>query len=707
MPPLKTELSGLLTTRKYWAGHRVDLYNREVSWLEFNERVLLEAENPSVPLGERIQFMSIFSSNMDEFFRVRVANQYRLLHLSKEQLRKLDFHPRRVLAVIHDKAQDLQQRFEQLFEEKILPALEQAGVVIQNEDELPAVFHPQAHRIFKERVQPYLNPIVLDRKTRPLRLRDSYLYLALKIKPQKEGKSTVYALLELPDRYAQRFYSLGTWGQKEYVIFIDDLVRMHLNDVFASMNPGTIEAYTIKMTRDQELDLDQDLGASLLDKMKSGLRKRGKGDPVRFIYDRQMPEDLLQFLVRKWKLKASSIIAGGRYHNFKDLRQLPLGDRETIFYPRWENVTPGAWSENHTLFKAIREKDRLLHHPYHSYDTVLKFMREAALDPAVQKIEITLYRLATISSVARSLITAALNGKKVVAVVEIQARFDEENNMFWAEKLQEAGAEVHYGLEGYKIHCKMCLVTRRERGRNVRYAHLSTGNYNAQTAKIYADDSLLTANPALTQEVTKVFRSLVKGQLHSAYRHVLVAPYRMREPLLSWIDYEIRKAKQGQAAWILIKLNSLVDEALIAALYRASQAGVEVRCLVRGICSLIPGIPGLSENIRVVSIVDRYLEHARVYAFCHGSKPLVYLSSADWMARNMDHRVELAFPIMDSRLQREVLDLLEIQWRDRVKARWLNGPHANQRVSETSPGAEGLRAQEAFYTYLRKQNSMP
>ncbi|MFZ9681548.1 MAG: phospholipase D-like domain-containing protein, partial [Bacteroidia bacterium] len=370
--------------------------------------------------------------------------------------------------------------------------------------------------------QPYLNPIVLDNKTRPLRLRDSYLYLALKIKPKKASNPTVYALLELPVRYAQRFYSLGTLGKKEYVIFIDDLVRMHLNDVFASMNPESIESYTIKMTRDQELDLDQDLGESLVDKMKSGLRKRGKGDPVRFIYDRQIPEDLLRFLVRKWKLKSSSMIEGGRYHNFKDLRQLPLGNRLSLFYPPWVTVSPGAWSQNHTLFKAIREKDRLLHHPYHAYDTVLRFLREAALDPSVRKIEITLYRLATISSVARSLITAALNGKKVVAIVEIQARFDEENNMFWAEKLQEAGAEVHYGLEGYKIHCKMCLVTRQERGRLVNYAHLSTGNYNAQTAKIYADDSLFTANTAITQEVRKVFKSLVKGQLHSAYRHVLV-----------------------------------------------------------------------------------------------------------------------------------------------------------------------------------------
>ncbi|MFZ9968367.1 MAG: polyphosphate kinase 1 [Bacteroidia bacterium] len=707
MNPFDTVQSGILTTRKLWAGHRIALYNREVSWLEFNERVLLEAENPSVPLGERIQFMAIFSSNMDEFFRVRVANQYRLLHLGKDQLRKLDFHPRRVLAVIHDKAQDLQQRFERLFEEQIIPALEHEGVVIQNEIELPSGFHHQAHTLFMERVQPYLNPIVLDNKTRPLRLRDSYLYLALKIKPKKASNPTVYALLELPVRYAQRFYSLGTLGKKEYVIFIDDLVRMHLNDVFASMNPESIESYTIKMTRDQELDLDQDLGESLVDKMKSGLRKRGKGDPVRFIYDRQIPEDLLRFLVRKWKLKSSSMIEGGRYHNFKDLRQLPLGNRLSLFYPPWVTVSPGAWSQNHTLFKAIREKDRLLHHPYHAYDTVLRFLREAALDPSVRKIEITLYRLATISSVARSLITAALNGKKVVAIVEIQARFDEENNMFWAEKLQEAGAEVHYGLEGYKIHCKMCLVTRRERGQSVSYAHLSTGNYNAQTAKIYADDSLFTANTAITQEVSKLFKSLIKGQLHSAYRNVLVAPYRMREPLLSWIDYEIRQAKKGHPAWILIKLNSLVDEALIAALYRASQAGVEVRCLVRGICGLIPGIPGLSENIRVVSIVDRYLEHSRVYAFCHGSKPLVYLSSADWMARNMDHRVELAFPILDSRLQREVLDLLEIQWKDRVKARWLNGPHANQRVAGTDQGIEGVRAQEAFFDYLRKQNEKP
>ena len=689
--------------RKSWAGRRIDLFNREASWLEFNERVLLEAENSEVPLGERLQFMSIFSSNMDEFFRVRVANQHRLLHLDKDQLRKLDFHPQRVLSVIHDKAQALQHRFESLFDHRILPELEQNGVVISDERNLPVVFHNKAHTIFKESVQPYLNPILLDQKTRPLRLRDSYLYLALKIKRRIHSESSEYALLELPVRYAQRFYSLGKIEGREYFLFIDDLVRMHLNDVFASMNPQSVEAYTIKMTRDQELDLDQDLGQSLLDKMKSGLRKRGKGEPVRFIYDRNLPDDLRRFLVRKWKLKASSLIAGGRYHNFKDLRQLPLAGRDALFYPRWEAVSPGAWSEHHTLFKAIRDRDRLLHHPYHAYDTVLKFLREAALDPDVRKIEITLYRLATISSVARSLITAALNGKKVIAVVEIQARFDEENNMYWAEKLHEAGAEVHYGLEGFKIHCKMCLVTRREKGRDVRYAHLSTGNYNAQTAKIYADDSLFTARTVLTQEVNKVFKSLYQGRLHTAYRHILVAPYRMRDPLLAWIDFEIRRAKEGKKAWIFIKLNSLVDEALIAALYRASQAGVEVRCLVRGVCSLVPGIPGLSQHIQVVSIVDRYLEHARVYAFCHGSKPLVYLSSADWMARNMDYRVELAFPLMDKRLQAEVLDLLELQWKDRVKARWINGANANRLVADTQGQKGGLRAQEAFFKYLRNQ----
>ena len=704
MPPNRTEPAAALLIRKSWAGRRIELYNREVSWLEFNERVLLEAENSQVPLGERLQFMSIFSSNMDEFFRVRVANQHRLMHLDKEQLRKLDFHPHRVLTVIHDQAQALQQRFELLFEQRILPELEHNGVVISDEINLPAVFRNKAHTIFKESIQPYLNPILLDQKTRPLRLRDSYLYLALKIKRRIRSETSDYALLELPVRYAQRFYSLGNVDGREYLLFIDDLVRMHLNDVFASMNPEVVEAFTIKMTRDQELDLDQDLGQSLLDKMKSGLRKRGKGDPVRFIYDRQMPDDLLRFLVRKWKLKASSLIAGGRYHNFKDLRQIPLAGRDALFYPPWESVSPGAWSERHTLFKAIREKDRLLHHPYHPYDTVLKFLREAALDPDVRKIEITLYRLATISSVVRSLITAALNGKKVIAVVEIQARFDEENNMYWAEKLQEAGAVVHYGLEGFKIHCKMCLVTRREKGRDIRYAHMSTGNYNAQTAKIYADDSLFTARPTITQEVNKVFRSLYQGRLHTAYRHILVAPYRMRDPLLAWIDFEIRRAKEGKQAWIFVKLNSLVDEALIAALYRASQAGVEVRCLVRGICALVPGVPGLSQHIRVVSIIDRYLEHARVYAFCHGSKPLVYLSSADWMARNMDYRVELAFPLLDRRLQQEVLDLLEIQWNDRSKARWLNGGDANRLVGETEGQNGGLRAQEAFFAYLRQHN---
>lgn len=698
-----------LVIRKLYQGRRIDLYNREMSWLDFNERVLQEAEHPKTPLGERLNFMAIFSSNMDEFFRVRVANQRRLSQLGAAYARKLDFHPKQVLVQIHLKAQELQNRFEALFSNQIRPELEESGLVLCDEKNIPQNLLLKADEIFQTKVQPYLNPILLNSKTRKLRLRDAYLYFAVRMEFNRKSVSTRQAILEIPVRYIQRFYTLGQLNGKEYVIFLDDIVRLHLNDIFRALVPAFIQAYTIKITRDQELDLEHDMGQNLLDKMRAGLRKRGKGEPVRFLYDDAMPDDLLKGLLRKFKVKSSDLIAGGRYHNLKDLRQFPLQGREELYYPLWPACSPGPWSDEQSLFKAIRHSDRLVHHPYHSYDIILKFLREAALDPDVRVIEITLYRLAPVSSVVRSLITAALNGKKVRALVEIQARFDEENNIYWAEKLQEAGAEVLYGFEGMKVHCKLCLVTRREKNKDVRYAHMSTGNYNAQTAKIYADDGLLTCSPKLTAEAARLFKSLYKGHFHYAYRHLLVAPYFLRQPLLSLIDFEMQQARQGRPAWIFLKLNSLVDEALIAGLYRASQAGVQIRCIVRGICSLIPGVPQLSENIHLISIIDRYLEHSRVYAFGHGNSTMVYLSSADWMARNMDHRVELAFPIESPLLQKELLDLMEIQWNDNVQSRHLNGPQANQmRRSTGDPDkVDGppLRAQAAIHDYLRRINS--
>ena len=697
-----------MVIRKFYLGHRMELYNREMSWLDFNERVLQEAEHSETPLGERLNFMSIFSSNMDEFFRVRVANQYRLLQLGASYVRKLDFHPKQVLIQIHLRAQELQDRFEALFLHQIRPKLEESGFMLCDENNIPDVLLPKVDEIFQFKVQPYLNPILLNSKTRKLRLRDAYLYFVVRLEFDRKSRPIQHAILEIPVRYTQRFFTLGEFNGRQYVIFLDDIVRLHWKDIFRALAPSKVNGYTIKITRDQELDLEHDLGHNLLEKMRAGLRKRGKGDPVRFLYDQAMPEDLLKVLVRKFSVKSSDLFAGGRYHNFRDLRQFPIQGRPDMRYSVWPSCSPGLWSEQQSLFKEIRAADRLVHHPYHSYDIVLQFLREAALDPQVRSIEITLYRLAPVSSVARSLITAALNGKKVRVVVEIQARFDEENNIFWAEKLKEAGAEVLYGFEGMKVHCKLCLVTRREKNEDVRYAHLSTGNYNAQTAKVYADDGLFTSSPSLTAEAARLFKSLYKGHFHYTYRHLLVAPYFLRQPLLSLIEYEIQEAKQGQPAWIFLKINSLVDEALIAALYRASQAGVKIRCIVRGICSLIPGIPHLSDNIQTISIIDRYLEHSRVYAFAHGGDTKVYLSSADWMARNMDHRVELAFPLESSLLQQEMLTLMEIQWSDHTQSRYLNGPQANRRRVPEEDSPQGLnnsvRAQSAFHDYLRTLN---
>lgn len=688
--------------KKNLHGLKFQLLNREISWLAFNARVLQEAENTEVPLLERVKFLAIFSSNLDEFFRVRVANQRRLLALRPSQLQKLPFHPDAVLNQIQQTVIRQQARFESIFHDEIVPELEREGIEIINETQVMPGEDEHLRLLFKTQIFPFLTPIMASDAKRTPHIKDAYIYLAIKMYRSNDDNDFRYALIELPTKVCPRFFVMPARGEHRRVMLLDDVVRFNLRSIFAMFDYEHYEAYTIKITRDQELDLENDLSDTLLERIKSSLRDRRKGDPVRFIYDTSMPLDLLQFLIRRLDLDKSNLIPGGRYHNFSDFMDFPdLGRTHLKYEPLPQQPVPYLDQHRH-MFDAIRKKDVMVHHPYQSFDYVIRFLREAAIDPEVQSIKITLYRVAKISSVANSLITAVMNGKEVMVLVEIQARFDEETNIYWAGKLEEAGAKVIYGFEGMKVHAKMCLVARREKGKIKEYAHLSTGNYNGFTARIYCDDGLFTTDKRLTTEVSRLFKSLEKSNRQFQYRHLLVAPHYMRNRYEQYIDKEIAHAKQGQTAYIILKMNSLVDPDMIYKLYQASCAGVKVKLIVRGVCCLVPGVKGLSENIEVISIIDRFLEHSRIYIFGNQGNEKMYLSSADWMTRNLSHRIEVAFPVLSADLRREIRDMIDMQLRDNVKARNMTNPLANDMRKAVEADEEITRSQYASHAYFTK-----
>jgi polyphosphate kinase len=676
------------------------ILNREISWLDFNERVLQEAENPEVPLLERIKFLAICSSNLDEFFRVRVAAQQRLMELKPRERKGILFNPEEVLERIQESVIRLQSRLEQVFYKELRPALAAEQVFLHHPEQIPATWLPKLLELFSLKVLPFLTPLMISRARRSVPLKDAFLYLAIRMKSvHHSNASPEYALIELPTRVLPRFWevSFDDGSTAHHIFFLDDLVRVGLPMLFSSLGLRVTGAYTIKLTRDQELDVEGEEGGDLAERMSRSLKNRKRGDPVRFIYDSSMPLDMLQFLVRHLSVGKSNLIPGGPYHNFSQFSDFPELSRPDLRYPTPRLVPCPSLDGEGLLFDVIRGGDQLLHHPYHSYDYVLRFLREAAIDPHVRSIRITLYRVARISSVVNSLITAAMNGKKVTAVVEIQARFDEENNLYWAERLKDAGARVILGELGLKIHAKVCLVTRVEHGRVRRYAHMSTGNYNRQTARLYTDDGLLTANQSMTAEVLRLFKFIENPTGSFIFRRLLVAPIHLRMELEALIFDEMRRARSGKVGFIMLKMNSLTDERMIRLLYEASRSGVEIRLIIRGMCSLIPGVPGMSERIEVISIVDRFLEHSRVFWFGHGGRDKIYLASADWMNRNLSRRIEVAFPIIQPQHKERLKKMLLIQWSDNVKSRRLN---ALEPKPELRPQ---IRAQFEMFDMLRSE----
>src|SRR5215217_8203355 len=585
--------------------------NREISWLYFNERVLQEAADETVPLIERIKFLSIFSSNLEEFYRVRVATLSRLSNLNDKAKALLGFNPKKVLNEIKNIVVKQERKFEQLFQATLMNELAQNRIFILNETQLNVSRGEFVRNHFRDRILSNLVPIMID-PTRPFpELKDRYLYFFVRLSRKSSAKHEKYALIELPNDLP-RFLVLPETNGLKFIILAEDIIKYCLDDIFYVFNYDIIDAYSIQLTRDAELDIDKNVSDKFIDELKSSLDKRKKGKPMRLLYDTEMPFDMLTVLVSKLKIEAESLIPGNRYHKFGDFIKFPnVGSKELEYAPNIPLKVAGL-HRTESIFNKLQERDYLINLPYQSYDYIILFLREAAIDPKVTEINITLYRLAENSRVINALINAAKNGKKVNCLVELKARFDERANIFWTSKLEEEGIHVNYGLTDYKVHSKICLVKRIEKGRPVYYANLATGNFNEKTAKLYCDHSIFTAKKEITHDLIKLFAALNKKTIAKDFKHLIVSPLDSRNKIYALIDREIKFAKQGKSAYMILKVNSLADEGIVEKLYEASNAGVKIKLIIRGICTLVPGIEGFSENITVISIIDKFLEHARV-----------------------------------------------------------------------------------------------
>ncbi|ASU34105.1 polyphosphate kinase 1 [Mucilaginibacter xinganensis] len=673
----------------------VPLINREISWLYFNDRVLQEAADPSVPLIDRIKFLAIFSSNLDEFYRVRVATLSRLANLNEKAKEILGYNPKKILNQIKNIVVRQERKFNNLYENIIVKQLAEEKIFILNDKQLNVSRGEFVKRYFRESLLATLVPIMLDESLPLPELRDRAIYFFVKLTKNKKSR---LALIEFPDSLS-RFIVLPETNNLKFIILLDDIIRYSLEDIFFIFEHDSIEAYSIQLTRDAELDLDKEVSEKFIDSLSKSLQKRKKGKPMRLLYDSEMPLDMLKYLVNKMGLNGESLIPGNRYHNFKNFISFPNVGRPELEYEKSIPLPVDGLSFGKSLMGMIAKKDFLISTPYQSYDYVIHFLREAAIDPKVKEISIAVYRLAENSRIMHALMSAAKNGKKVTCLVELRARFDEQNNISWSRRLEEEGVTVLYGIEGYKVHSKICLVMRTEKEKPAYYACLSTGNFNEKTARMYADHTLLTSNKKITADLIDVFKALSKNSLPKGLKNLIVSPIDARPAIYKLIDNEIKNAKAGKKAYMILKMNSLADEQMITKLYQASNAGVKIQLIIRGMCCLIAGMKGYSENIEVVSIVDKYLEHARVHIYCNGGNELIYLTSADFMTRNIDTRVEVGFPIYDEQLKKEIRDIIDLQLEDNTKSREINS-HNTNKYHKTRSGIPH-RAQVDTYNYLK------
>jgi len=674
--------------------------NREISWLSFNERVLQEAQDPNTPLFERIRFIGIFSNNLDEFFRVRVANVKRMVSYGEDEENLLgEITPSELYYNILDIVMVQQIKVQEIFK-NILDELQKDHIFLINEKDLTASQGKAVRRYFHETVLPNLVPIMFSEDMKFPYLRDRSVYLAVRLS-MSGSPEFAYSLVRIPSRSVKRFLVLPPEGDKQFVIMLDDVIRYCLDDLYCIFDYDIYEAYTIKLTRDAELDIDDDISKSFMEKMEASLKKRKKGRPVRLLYDRDIPKDLLKFLMKKMKLdKSENGIPGGRYHNHKDFMDFPEIGKPHHYYAKQPGLQHRDLRPNTSILKVIRNKDVMLHYPYQTFAHFIDLLREAAIDPQVKQIGITIYRVARYSKVVNTLLNAIRNGKNVIVMIELQARFDEEANIEWSNKLQEEGAQVINGIAGLKVHCKLTWIQRLEEDGLKNYAYVGTGNFHEDTARVYADDGLLTSDPGIADEVADMFDFFKHNYKSFNYKHLIVSPFQMRDVFAEWIENEIRLAKAGKEAWMILKMNSLIDPGMMNRLYKAGKAGVKIQLIVRGIYGMKTGPDGLGKRIHAISIVDKYLEHSRIFLFGNDGDEKYYISSADWMPRNLNRRIEVACPVYDPEIQAELKTMLEIQLNDNSKARILDPKMENRYNRGDSNNT--YRAQEDYYKYIKE-----
>ncbi|MCG6314365.1 polyphosphate kinase 1 [Vibrio vulnificus] len=671
---------------------------KELSWLSFNERVLQEAADKTVPLIERIRFLGIFSNNLDEFYKVRFSDVKRRILINREQGgNDISKH---LLSKMQSKALKLNERFDELYNE-LIRDMARRHIFLVNENQLDEAQQKWIVKYFRKEVLPHITPLMLTDEIDVLQfLKDEYAYIAVELKKQDQSK---YALLEIPTDHLPRFIMVPEQKgkRKKTIILLDNIIRFCLNDIFGGFfDYEELNGYAMKMTRDAEYDLRHEVEYSLLEQMSEGLSQRLTALPVRFVYEREMPEEMLKYLCYKLKISHyDSLIPGGRYHNFKDFIAFPNVGRDYLENKPLPPLTCADFEGYANAFDAIRNQDILLHYPYHSFEHITELVRQASFDPKVVSIKINVYRVAKNSRLMNSLIDAVHNGKRVTVVVELQARFDEEANIEWSKRLTDAGVHVIFGVPGTKIHAKLLLITRREEEGFMRYAHIGTGNFHERTARVYTDFSLLTADQELAAEVRGVFSYIMNPFQPVRFRHLVVSPRNSRSQLYRLVDNEIANAQAGKKAAITLKVNNLVDKGLISKLYAASSAGVKIRMIIRGMCSLVPDLEGLSDNIEIISIIDRFLEHPRVLVVHNDGDPQVFISSADWMERNIDNRIEVMSPVRDPRIKQRIIDILNIQFTDTVKARRIDKEMSNNYVERGN--RKKIRSQIAIYDYLK------
>ncbi|WP_422350743.1 polyphosphate kinase 1 [Flagellimonas sp.] len=677
--------------------------NREISWLHFNARVLQESVDKKVPLIDRLRFLGIFSNNLDEFFKVRYATVKRIVDAGKKGKSVLGGEKAKDLLEEITKIVIEQQARSQEILESIEEELKDKNIFIINEDEINENQAEFIREYFFKKVNQELMTIILNDLTEFPLLKDTAAYLAVKMVMKNENgtpNNNRYALIEIP-KGIDRFVVLPKEGDKNYIIVLDDLIRFCLDSVFTMFEFESISAHMIKITRDAELDIDNDLTKSFIQKISSSVEHRKISDPVRFVYDKSIDKDTLQFLKEKMNIvDTDSVIPGGRYHNRRDYMGFPSLGRHDLMYEKIEPLPVKGFSMNGSLLELIAQKDYMIYTPYHTFSYVTKFLREAALDPKVRAIKITIYRLANDSQIAAALVNAVKNGKQVTVQIELQARFDEQANIQYANQLQAEGIRLIFGVPGLKVHSKICLVEREESEGIKRYGFISTGNFNESTAKIYTDYTLFTSHEGILKEMARVFDFFETNYKIHKYKHLVVSPHYTKSTFMKLIDNEIANALVGKEAFIKIKMNSLTSYKMVDKLYEASRAGVKVQLIIRGVCCLIPGVSGMSENIEAISVVDKFLEHPRLFIFGNEGNPKIYISSADWMTRNLDFRVEVGCPIYDSDIKQELLDTFDISWKDNQKARVFSANQDNAYREKTAEDTE-TRSQFALYDYYK------